>query len=203
MRHQSNIGKILILTGPTGVGKDTVGKELIKNGWKKVVTYTTRKPREGEIEGVHYHFVTLEQFHEMNQRGEFFETNQYGESFYGTAKKTFSAIIDGTNLLWIIDSVTASNIKNIFAQRLEEQIRDLVLDNTIVIYLKPSSWEELEKRLITRDGDHPEILEKQKKRLEQDHQIWLSHTLHFDAIVENKDGRLEETFKGVVANLQA
>lgn len=78
---------MIILVGPSASGKTEVAKELVKNhGFKKVVTYTTRLPREGEIDGKDYHFISLPDFIEKLSNNFFFEYVNYNGNFYGTAK---------------------------------------------------------------------------------------------------------------------
>lgn len=78
----------LILVGASGTGKDSVLKVLKdRYGYKGIVSYTTRSPRENEIEGIDYHFITLDKFKKMNMNNEFIETDKYsGERYYGSRK---------------------------------------------------------------------------------------------------------------------
>ncbi|MBR1703899.1 MAG: 50S ribosome-binding GTPase, partial [Clostridia bacterium] len=82
----SNSGFVLVLSGPSGVGKDTVINELLKRDDKTVVSIsmTTRKPRPGEVDGVNYYFVTKEEFEQKIEQGEMLEYAQYGSNYYGT-----------------------------------------------------------------------------------------------------------------------
>lgn len=85
---------MIVLCGKSGSGKDTIGKELINMGMQRVVTYTTRPIRKGEIDGETYHFISESKFMLMKSRGEFLETTQYKVAdgstwFYGTPKNEF------------------------------------------------------------------------------------------------------------------
>lgn len=75
---------MLVLVGESGSGKNTILNELIKLGYRKVVTYTTRKPRDGEVEGEDYHFVSISEFFDMRRNGAFVETATYNHWYYGT-----------------------------------------------------------------------------------------------------------------------
>ena len=81
-----NKGSLFVITGPSGAGKGTVLKEVIKNLDRLYfsVSATTRKPREGEVDGVHYHFLTKERFEELIAGDRFLEYAQYAENYYGT-----------------------------------------------------------------------------------------------------------------------
>ena len=79
---------MIIIVGESASGKSSVEKYLVENyGYKKIVSYTTRQPRNGEIDGVDYHFVNKSLFLELKEKGFFAETAQYNEWYYGTAKE--------------------------------------------------------------------------------------------------------------------
>ena len=90
-------GKFIVISGPSGVGKGTICNKLINelNAWYSVST-TTRSPREGEIDGVNYFFVSKEEFEKKISEGEFLEYNIYNDNYYGTSKKT---VLDKMNFL--------------------------------------------------------------------------------------------------------
>ena len=88
-----NSGFVLVLSGPSGVGKDTVINELLKKDDKIIVSIsmTTRQPRPGEVDGVNYYFVTKEEFEEKIRNNEMLEYAQYGSNYYGTPKAPVKA----------------------------------------------------------------------------------------------------------------
>lgn len=94
---------MILLIGPSAVGKTEVGKKLMSFGYDKLVTYTTRKPRLNELDGRDYHFITLEKFEELNSRNFFLETVNYANNFYGTAFEDLSdnkfAIVEPQGLI--------------------------------------------------------------------------------------------------------
>lgn len=79
---------MIVLLGESGSGKSSIEKYLVENyGYKKIVSYTTRKPREGEVNGVDYRFITVSQFRRLKLQGFFAETSMYRDWYYGVAKK--------------------------------------------------------------------------------------------------------------------
>ena len=145
-------GKFIVISGPSGVGKGTICNKLINelNAWYSVST-TTRTPREGEVEGVNYYFVTKEEFEKRIKAGEFLEYNVYNDNYYGTSKKiVLDKMEKGINVFSEIDVNGAHNIKKIFP-------------DAILIYIAPPSVEALKERLIARGT---ESIEKINQRLE-------------------------------------
>jgi guanylate kinase len=142
-------GRIIVLTGPSGVGKDTVLRELFKldSGLAYCVSYTTRPPRPGEVEGVSYFFVDEPVFRAMIDRDEFFEwSTVYGELKGRTYDAVNRAIASGKDTVIKIDVQGA------------EKVRRRVGDDAIYIYLLPPSAEALEQRLIDRATEDPASL---------------------------------------------
>lgn len=145
-------GKFIVISGPSGVGKGTICNKLINelNAWYSVST-TTRAPREGEVNGVNYFFVTKEEFEDKIKNGEFLEYNVYNNNYYGTSKKVvLDKMNKGINVFSEIDVNGAHNIKKIFP-------------DALLIYIAPPSIEALRERLI---GRGTESLEKIEQRLE-------------------------------------
>jgi guanylate kinase len=142
-------GRIIVLTGPSGVGKDTVLRELFKidAGLGYCVSYTTRPPRPGEVDGVSYFFVDEPVFRAMIDRDEFFEwSTVYGELKGRTYDAVNRAIASGKDTVIKIDVQGA------------EKVRRRVGDDAIYIYLLPPSVEALEQRLIDRATEDPASL---------------------------------------------
>jgi guanylate kinase len=142
-------GRIIVLTGPSGVGKDTVLRELFKidAGLGYCVSYTTRPPRPGEVDGVSYFFVDEPVFRAMIDRDEFFEwSTVYGELKGRTYDAVNRAIASGKDTVIKIDVQGA------------EKVRRRVGDEAIYIYLLPPSVEALEQRLIDRATEDPASL---------------------------------------------
>ena len=113
-------GKFIVISGPSGVGKGTICNKLLTelNAWYSVST-TTRSPREGEVDGVNYFFITKEEFLKKIDEDEFLEYNYYNENYYGTSKKiVFEKMNEGVNVFSEIDVNGARNIKKIFPDAL-------------------------------------------------------------------------------------
>ena len=145
----SSEGRLIVLTGPSGVGKDTVLSELfaIDPALEYCVSYTTRPPRPGEVDGVDYFFVDEPTFRAMIDRDEFFEWSVvYGELKGRTYETVNKAIASGKDTVIKIDVQGA------------EKVRSRIGDAGIYIYLLPPSIEALERRLIERATEDPESL---------------------------------------------
>ncbi len=165
-------GKFIVVSGPSGVGKGTICNKLINelNAWYSVST-TTRAPREGEIDGVNYYFVSKEEFEKRIANGEFLEYNYYNDNYYGTSKKTvLEKMEEGVNVFSEIDVNGAHNIKKLFP-------------DALLIYIAPPSMEELKKRLIGRGTESMEKIESRLKIAEKE----MQEIDFYDYVVVNDD----------------
>lgn len=147
-------GKTFIISGPSGVGKSTVLRELFKDRDDLYfsISATTREPREGEVDGVHYHFIDLKRFQELIEENALLEYAEYVGNFYGTPKKFVDkAMNDGKDVILDIEVQGALQVS---AKRPE----------TVRIFIAPPSWEELERRLVSRGTDSEEKIQKRLVR---------------------------------------
>lgn len=146
-------GQLIIISGPSGVGKRTVVKQYLSEhpNAVKCVSMTTREPYEGEIDGKDYFFVSHMEFERAARSNQLLEHSYYNRNGYGTPKKTIEdARNAGKNVVLIVDIIGAI------------KIRTLCPDATL-IFLMPPSWEELERRLRARSTESEEVI---KERLD-------------------------------------
>ena len=144
-------GKLIVISGPSGVGKGTICNNII-NGLNAIysISTTTRPPRQDEVNGKDYYFITKDEFENKIKEGDFLEYNIYNNNYYGTSKKmVIDNIENGVNVIAEIDVNGGHNIKKIFP-------------NAILIYIAPPSIEVLRERLIKRGTESED---KIKERL--------------------------------------
>lgn len=186
-------GKLIIITGATVSGKDTVVAALLKAhpSWKKVVTTTTRPIRPGEIDGEDYYFISVEAFQEMKEKDEFLETVEYAGNNYGTTKSTLDPVFQGHNLIWRIDASRSSEINKLFDNCFDKETAQNIKANTKVIYLKLPDDATRQKHFLKRGMEKSDIA----KRIKQDEIDW--DLGKFENIVINYDGQLNKTIEEV------
>lgn len=151
-------GRLIVLTGPSGVGKGTLLKSLLARHSELhySVSFTTRSPRPGEIHGKHYYFTNRSQFEQMVAQGEFLEWAEFAGNYYGTPKKAVAEqILAGNSVLLEIELDGARQIHSFFP-------------NALRIFILPPSLEELEQRLRGRGQDSPEAIARRLRRAQEE-----------------------------------
>ena len=173
-------GKTFIISGPSGVGKSTVLSALLEKRPNVYfsVSATTRDPRPGELDGIHYHFMDVDSFRKWIAMDQFLEYAEYVGNFYGTPKR--------------------------FVDEAMEQGKDVILDievqgaiqvtskrpDTVRIFIAPPSWSELERRLTERGTDSKDKL--QKRLLRAKVQFQTAHTYDYFVINDTVENAVKE-----------
>ncbi len=178
-QNEENI--LLILSSPSGVGKTTLTKKIQQKyqNFKISVSHTTRIPRENEVDGVDYNFVTKKKFEDLIKENKFYEYAKIFQNYYGTLKSNVDNIIKKNDILFDIDwqgTKQLSKFKNL---------------NLVKIYLTTENKKELKQRLIKRNQNSPEEVEKRFNSFEED----IKHWNDYDYIIINKN--LEVCFKQI------
>ena len=181
-----NQKKLIILTGPSGVGKGTIIKEILgkeKKFWLSI-SATTRDPREGEKNGENYYFLNQDKFKEMIERNLFLEWAQFAGNYYGTPLSSVNEKIKkGFTVLLEIEVEGARQIKNKFP-------------NSLSIFLLPPDKDELERRIRNRGTEKEEAIKK--RLLRANYEISASNQFDFQLTNHNVD----ETAKRIIKLIQ-
>ena len=172
---------MVILSSPSGVGKTTLTKKIQQKypSFKISVSHTTRPPRSNEVNGVDYHFVSMEKFKELIKQNKFYEYAEIFENYYGTLKENVDRTIIDNDIIFDIDwqgTKQLSKFKNL---------------KLIRIYLITDSKKELKNRLIKRDQNSEEEIKKRFSAFDED----IKHWNDYDYIVINKS--LDVCFKQI------
>lgn len=164
-------GKLLILSAPSGTGKTSLTKALLRVNINLglSISYTSRPIRPGEVEGHDYYFVERKVFEQMLGNGEFIESAEVYGNLYGTSQKWINETIDsGKDVLLEIDSQGAQQVRKIFS-------------NVVSIFVLPPSLEVLESRLKDRNQDSKEVIAKRMDAAKEE----ISHVSEYDYVIIN------------------
>lgn len=181
---------VIVISGPSGSGKSTVIDALCEADptLKLSVSATTRNPRRGEVNGVDYHFLSKAEFEAHIQQGSFLEWAAYGDNLYGTLKSEIATAREARK-----DAILEIEVKG--SLQIRAQAQDLAPARNVLIFILPSSFAILEKRLRRRQTES-------EKELEQRLDIAKSEVLqiqHYDYWVSNPQGKIQRA----VAQIQA
>lgn len=193
VQEQKHRGVLLILTGPSGAGKDTVIAEMVKRDPSliKITTTSSRAMREKESEGHPYHFISRDQFEELIAEGAFFEWVEFRGELYGTQKKTLEEALDkGVNVIWKIETKGVKNIK--------EKIKHMV-PRSVFIYLTAETIEMMKERVLKDEGETG-----MHKRWNEPLVVWeLKQYQDCDYLIVNNDNTLEQAVVAIESIMQA
>lgn len=177
-------GKLIIISAPSGSGKSTIIGDIMDRGELNLrfsVSATNRKPREGEVDGVNYHFLSDERFQELVAEGAFVEYEQvYPGRYYGTLRSEIEkSLAEGQNVLLDIDVCGGVNVKKQFG------------DQALALFIQPPSIEELERRLRGRASDSETSIRQRINRAEYE----MTFLPRYDCVVTNDN--LSDAIAGV------
>ena len=172
---------MVILSSPSGAGKTTLTKKLQQkyNSFKISVSHTTRPPRSNEVDGVDYNFITKKKFEDLINDKEFYEYAKIFDNYYGTLKKNVDKILKKNDIIFDIDWQGTKQLS---------KFKELKL---VKLYLITDSKSELKKRLLNRDQNTKEEIEKRFNSFDED----VKHWNDYDYIIINKN--LEVCFKQI------
>jgi guanylate kinase len=180
-------GNLYVVAAPSGTGKTTLVRMLLDSepDVRLSISFTTREPRTGEVNGEAYHFIDAAEFRAMIGRQEFLEWAEVHGNFYGTSKKWIAdQLAAGADVLLEIDWQGAQQVRKIFPQ-------------AIGIFILPPSMEELERRLTGRGTDSADVISRRLAAAQAE----MRHIEEFDYVIINN--RLEEAFADLLAVVRA
>lgn len=176
-----------MVSAPAGCGKDTILNELLKKTDKAgyAVSATTRAPREGEVNGVHYHFLTREEFERRIAEKEVLEYTEYCGNYYGTLRKSVNDLLnEGKDAILKIEVEGAMNIKKLFPE-------------ACLVFILPPSWEVLEKRLRDRGTETEDKIVERTKQAHNE----VKFAKNYDYLIVNDE--LENAVSDLLAVMRA
>ncbi len=165
-------GNLFVITAPSGTGKTSLVASLLDRepSLKLSVSYTTRAPREGEVDGESYHFVSREKFLAMRDSGDFLEWAEVHGNFYATSKRWIEqTLASGHDVLLEIDWQGARAVRKLFAEAM------------IGVFILPPSPETLRERLLKRGKDSAEVIDRRLAGAREE----ISHVFDFEYIIVN------------------
>ncbi len=184
---------LLVISAPSGAGKSSLCNRLIEKFPAMVysISCTTRAPRGSEQDGVHYHFLTEEEFGARVVRGEFLEHALVHGNRYGTLKQTvYDALAQGRDIIMDIDVQGAQQIRSTCAALSDD---DAIMQSFVDIFIAPPSMEELHRRLCGRATDCAEIIDRRMRNAQEEmqYQKFYQHTVindDFEKAAEELEG---------------
>ena len=180
-------GTLFIVTAPSGAGKTTLVSGLLERDplVRLSVSYTTRAPRTGEIDGQHYHFIDVPAFRALRDKGEFLEWAEVHSNYYGTSKRWLEEQMRaGRDILLEIDWQGAQQVRKVFPK-------------AVGVFILPPSVEELERRLRGRGTDSEDVIARRVLGARGE----MRHVAEFDYVIINEN--LPAAIEDLVAVVRA
>jgi len=176
----NSLGQLIIVTAPSGAGKTTLIKKLLKDDkYHLSVSYTTRPPRKGEVNGVDYNFITEKEFLEKKDNDFFAEWALVHNNYYGTSKEdSYELIKTGKSIIFDVDYQGALNLQRTIPEALS-------------IFILPLSLEILKSRLVNRKTDSEEVINIRIKNAQKE----IYYAKHFDYLLIND--KVDEAFESL------
>ncbi len=181
-------GIMLVLSSPSGAGKSTIARNMLADDPNLTlsVSVTTRPRRSSEIEGTHYHFISVREFERLRETDALLEWAQVHDNFYGSPRDPVEqALMKGRDMLFDIDWQGGL------------QVTEKARADVVSVFILPPSMEELKQRLLRRAEDKPEVIERRLKNA----LVEIPHWRDYDYVVINDD--LERAYAQVRAILSA
>ena len=181
-------GLLVIISAPSGAGKDTVIERLVEAVPDAVVyiTATSRKPRPGEVHGRHYFFYEPEKFREEIEAGNFLEWSMVHGDFKGVRRDALAETLERHRV--VIVKPEPQGMRKIKA----------LLPEALTIFIMPPSVDSLRRRLVTRGTESPEQLELRMRNAE----IEMAAAPEYDHVVVNEDGKIEDTVRQIASIIE-
>ena len=182
-KDRTGPGSLYVIAAPSGAGKTTLTRLALAQNPRLAlsISTTTRAPRPGEQDGVHYHFVSVEAFQAMQAAGEFLESAEVHGNFYGTTRRGIEAMLsDDRDVILEIDWQGAQQIRRIYPE-------------SVGIFIVPPSFDALESRLQGRGQDSAEVIARRVANAREE----LQHLDEFPYVIINED--LEEALAELLA----
>lgn len=188
MNNTVKRGRLVVVSGPSGVGKGTVLKHVLENeDYVYSVSATTRKAREGEKDGENYFFISRDKFENMIENDELVEYAEYNGNYYGTPKFFVEQMLDqGKNVILEIEVNGAQQIKKKMPQ-------------SVFVFVAPESKDVLEQRLRSRATEPEEVINSRLSIAQNE----VKASNMYDFIVVNKDGKSLECAKDILCAVRA
>ena len=186
-----HIGKMIVIVAPSGTGKSTLLKKLQDEipslEWS--ISCTTRTKRPGEVDGKDYFFISKEDFIRQRDDGEFAEWAEVHSNYYGTKKSFIEEGLErGAHLLFDLDVQGCDELKEVFGKEAH------------VIFIEPPSVDELEKRLLQRATDHPEVINERLNNAKKE--LTRKNDFDYNIVNDNFDeayAKLSQIVKEIIA----